>query len=148
MTPVEVLLTVRKSANTETYHKICAFPLPRGVVLKKKWGDAWNRTSTTIFLNNLGLHTRQKKCHSGSLVLSCDTATRVWVSVADWCFRSHVFVYLVGFQDFSGGPCSLMNNRRYVRHEKHAPCVTNNDVHVAKAALTLGCAWRNNMGAV
>jgi len=29
-------------------------------------------------------HTRKKNCHRGSLVLSCDTATHVWVSAADW----------------------------------------------------------------
>ena len=59
----------------------------RGAVLKKKWGDAWNKTWTKIFKQfrptYTYTHTRQKNCHSGSLVLSCDTATRVWVSVAD-----------------------------------------------------------------
>ena len=52
----------------------------RGVVLKK-----WGRLKQDLdkdFLNNLGIHTRtlihvSKYCHSGSLVLSCDTATRV-----------------------------------------------------------------------
>ena len=58
----------------------------QGCSPKKKWGTPETRLRQQI-LNNLGLHTRthtrQKNCHSGSLVLSCDTATRIWVSVAD-----------------------------------------------------------------
>ena len=34
-------------------------------------------------------HTRQKNCHSGSLVLSCDTVTRVWVSAADLLYWNY-----------------------------------------------------------
>jgi len=60
--------------------------MPRGVVLKKKWGrlkqdlakDFKQFRPTYTYT-----HTRQKNCHSGSSVLSCDTATRVSVSVAD-----------------------------------------------------------------
>jgi len=62
---------------------------PRGVVLKKKWGTPETRLKQR-FLNSLGLHTRQINCYSGSLVLSCDTATRVWVSV-----RSVVGLYFL-----------------------------------------------------
>jgi len=77
------------------YDKVCIAPMiaaamrpfvkllletVRGVVLKKKWGTPETRLRER-FLNNLGLHTRTlihvRKCHSGSLVLSCDTATRV-----------------------------------------------------------------------
>jgi len=69
-----------------------ASPPTQGVVLKKKLGGRPKQDLDKDFLNNLGLHTchtrtlihtRQKNCHSGSLVLSCDTATRVSVSAAD-----------------------------------------------------------------
>ena len=59
----------------------------RGVVLKKKWGTPETRLrqrfSKQFRPTYTYTHTRQKNCHSGSLVLSCDTATRLWVSVAD-----------------------------------------------------------------
>jgi len=58
----------------------------RGVVLKKKWGTPETRLRQR-FLNNLGLHTRTlihiRKIATADLVLSCDTATHVLVSVAD-----------------------------------------------------------------
>jgi len=54
---------------------------------KKKWGRLKQDLDKDFFTQFRPTctytHTRQKNCHSGSLVLSCDTATRVWVSVAD-----------------------------------------------------------------
>jgi len=59
----------------------------QGCSPKKEVGDAWNKTYTKVFKQfrptYTYTHTRQKNCHSESLVLSCDTATRVWVSVTD-----------------------------------------------------------------
>ena len=60
-------------------------PQSRGVVLKKKWGGRLKQDLDKDFFKQFGpIHTRrsytrtrQKNCHSGSLVLSCDTATRV-----------------------------------------------------------------------
>ena len=57
----------------------------QGCSPKKEVGGRLKQDSDKDFLNNLSLHTRtythtrQKNCHSGSLVLSCDTAmpTRV-----------------------------------------------------------------------
>jgi len=62
----------------------------RGVVLKNKWGTPKTRLRQSFFKKQFRptytyTHTCQKNCHSGSLLLSCDTATRVWVSVADRC---------------------------------------------------------------
>ena len=59
----------------------------QGCSPKKEVGDAWNKTYTKVFKQfrptYTYTHTRQKNCHSESLVLSSDTATRVWVSVTD-----------------------------------------------------------------
>ena len=50
----------------------------RGVVLKKKWGRLKQDLDKHFFKQfrprYTYTHTRQKNCHSGSLVLSCDTA--------------------------------------------------------------------------
>ena len=55
--------------------------LDHGCSLKKKWGTPETRLRQRFFkqfrLTYTYAHTRQKNCHSGSLVLSCDTATRV-----------------------------------------------------------------------
>jgi len=53
----------------------------QGCSPKKEVGGRLKQDLDKDFLNNLGLHTRTlihvRKCHSGSLVLSCDTATRL-----------------------------------------------------------------------
>ena len=53
----------------------------RGVVLRRSGGTPETRLRQRFFQQfrptYAYTHTRQKNCHSGSLVLSCDTATRV-----------------------------------------------------------------------